>query len=236
MQDLPIGIVDLVVLGLLFLSGLLAYFRGFVREVTSVVVWVGAIAATAFGYSHAVPWVARVFDVEPFTTIVAAVATFAVSLIALSIVSRMLSSGVRESAAGPLDKALGFVFGLARGALILCIAYLGMAKLMDNELPADVAAAKTLPAVQIASAWLISISPASIREAFDDVALDVEGAAERARRMQDAYEMLTSPTPGVAETNAAGTNAAGAQDAAPAGPAYPADERRQLDSLIKQAE
>lgn len=48
MSSLPVNIVDLIVIVVLLLSALLALFRGFVKEVLSIVGWVAALAVTYF--------------------------------------------------------------------------------------------------------------------------------------------------------------------------------------------
>ena len=51
--------------------------------------------------------------------IAAGVAIFLVVLVALSLVTRMLSKRVKDSSLGPLDSSLGLLFGFARGAAAL---------------------------------------------------------------------------------------------------------------------
>ena len=55
MSSLPFGIIDICFVAILVISGILAYIRGFVREVLSVAAWVGATFVTLYGYPHLQP-------------------------------------------------------------------------------------------------------------------------------------------------------------------------------------
>ena len=56
MNSLPFGIIDICFVAILVISGILAYIRGFVREVLSVAAWVGAAFVTLYGYPHLQPF------------------------------------------------------------------------------------------------------------------------------------------------------------------------------------
>ena len=49
---------------------------------------------------------------------------FLVSLIVLSLIAAAIGSAVRASAIGGVDRTLGLVFGLARGAALAIVAYI----------------------------------------------------------------------------------------------------------------
>lgn len=221
MENLPIGIVDLSVIGILLVSGLLAYLRGFVRELKAIFGWVGAIFAAAYFYKYAVPFVMKIIPDENIATIGAGVAIFILSLIVLNIITTIIAGGLEEIGAGAIDKSLGFAFGLARGALIICIVYLGMAKLMDNELPEPVAEARSLPAVKFVSIALLNVLPETVRENLGTRVDDAKATADKAREVQETYEKLTQPEPEGDSGSESG---------------YDSQERQQLDELIKEAQ
>lgn len=124
-------IVDGVVILVLFLSGALAFARGFTRELLSVAGWViAAIAAFTLAPSFE-PMVKDIPVVGEFvapscelTMLTAFAAVFAIALIVLTVLTSALSSAVRESALGPIDRGLGFFFGVARGVILLVIVYM----------------------------------------------------------------------------------------------------------------
>jgi membrane protein required for colicin V production len=108
---------DVIVLAILFLSTLLAFVRGFVRELISIAAWViGFVAAITYAGA-----VAEMLSGLPATPVVRHVIAFAlvlvVVLIAGAFVAWMLRSAVHAVGLGFVDRFLGGLFGLARGVL-----------------------------------------------------------------------------------------------------------------------
>lgn len=147
--------VDLVVLGVIALSGLLALMRGLVREVLGIGAWIGAVAIAAAG----MPWtrdVVRQWLPDPQIAAAAAfVALLLVSLIVLKMIAKSIGSVVKASSIGSVDRTLGLVFGLGRGALLVIAAYMlgGMATSTDHW-PDPVKSARSLPLVYQGAVWV----------------------------------------------------------------------------------
>src|SRR3954471_11887923 len=116
----PMNWVDLVVLGVIALSGLLAFMRGLVREVLGVGAWIiAAFVASPYGvFPYIAPWVRQQISDQTIADAVAMGAVFLIVLIVLSFVASAISSAVQGVGLGGLDRTLGLVFGLARGALL----------------------------------------------------------------------------------------------------------------------
>ncbi|WP_294620329.1 CvpA family protein [uncultured Roseovarius sp.] len=123
-------IIDGVVALIIVLSALLAYSRGFVREALAIAGWIVA-GLLAFIFAPQVePLVKEVPVVGDFiadscelSMIAAFTVVFAVALIVASFITPLFSSLVQRSALGGLDQGLGFIFGVARGILLVAIAY-----------------------------------------------------------------------------------------------------------------
>jgi membrane protein required for colicin V production len=138
--------VDAVAISVVFLSGLFSLVRGFVREMLGVAAWLGAGFAALGGYQLVLPFVASVLAVKNLQVPVSIGAVFIVILIILSIISAWIGGLVRESALSGLDRSLGLVFGMARGAVILFIAYIGLSMFVTvDQWPAPVVNARLLP-------------------------------------------------------------------------------------------
>ena len=122
-------IVDAVVAAVVVLSGVLAYSRGLVREVMAIAGWVLA-AVAAFVLAPTVePLVGEIPVVGPrlegsceLRVIAAFAIVFAIGLVLLSVFTPLLSGAVQRTALGGLDRGLGFVFGVARGILLVAVA------------------------------------------------------------------------------------------------------------------
>ena len=52
---MPITILDLVLLGVMLISGLLAMVRGFMREILSIAAWGAAALVTLYAFSKLLP-------------------------------------------------------------------------------------------------------------------------------------------------------------------------------------
>lgn len=159
-ESLPINIIDIGVILVLLISGVLAYARGLVHEVLSVGGWIGAAFATIFFYPVIQPMARQFIPVDLAADLSAGVVIFIVTLVILSLATRALSSRVKESALNVLDRSLGFLFGLARGALLVCVAYLGLEFLVPrDEQPEWITSAKTMPVIVEGAAALLELIP-----------------------------------------------------------------------------
>lgn len=156
-------IVDGAVAALLLLSAVLAMMRGFVHETLGILGWIGAVVAALALYPVAAPWLAGLLGEAWMRAAVAAFAIFLVALVALSLVARWLAGLVRNSALGPIDRALGFVFGLARGAVVVLVAYIAAAWLLPPaNCPPWLAEARTLDAAEPLSDLAFGLLPADL--------------------------------------------------------------------------
>ncbi|MFK7939003.1 MAG: CvpA family protein [Roseovarius sp.] len=123
-------IIDGVVAVVIILSALLAYSRGFVRESLAIAGWIVA-AIVAFLFAPQVEPLVKeipvvgglIADSCELSMIGAFTIVFAIALIVASLITPLFSSLVQRSALGGLDQGLGFLFGVARGVLLVAIAY-----------------------------------------------------------------------------------------------------------------
>ena len=156
--------VDIVVLAIVAFSGMLGFMRGMVREVLGLIAWIGAAFAATWFFPQ-VQGIARRFIADPdVADPVAFGVVFLFVLIVLSLLARTLSGAVRHSGLGGLDRTLGLVFGLLRGAALMIAAYIivGVVEPVDRW-PDEVLAARTLPSIYLGSVWVVQRLPAEYR-------------------------------------------------------------------------
>lgn len=125
------SIADLVVIGIILLAGLTAFSQGFVRVVLALLGWVGAAFATLYGFGYLQPFAQKWISVGFFADAAAALSIFLVTLIVLTILSHALGERVRDSGLSALDRSVGLLFGFAFGAVLVSLAYLGVAWAID---------------------------------------------------------------------------------------------------------
>jgi membrane protein required for colicin V production len=122
---MPVTILDLIVIGIILLSALLAMLRGFTREILAIGSWaVAAIVAYLF-YPKVVPYVVELLP-KASPTIVTGLAggsVFLGTLFLAYIVTSKLSDFILDSRVGALDRTLGFIFGAARGFLLAVVGF-----------------------------------------------------------------------------------------------------------------
>lgn len=124
-------LVDGIVAAVIVVSAILAYSRGFVREAMAIVGWIAA-ATVAFIFAPPVqPLVGELPVVGAFlsgscelSVIAAFAGVFAIALIVASLFTPLLSSAIQRTALGGLDQGLGFLFGVARGVLLVGVAFI----------------------------------------------------------------------------------------------------------------
>ena len=156
--------VDLVVLGVILLSGLMAFARGLVREALGLGAWVLAAFVAWKMLPLVQPWARQQVSDPALADTLALVGVFVIVLILLSLLAGGIASMVRGSVVGGLDRTLGLVFGLLRGAALVCVAYIiaGMA-IPIEQWPAPVLNARVLPLVYQGAAWASDQAPARYR-------------------------------------------------------------------------
>ena len=133
-------IIDGIVAVVIILSAILAYARGFVRESLAILGWIGA-AVLAFIFAPTVrPMVAQVPGLNKFladscelATIAGFAVVFALALVLFSIITPLFSSVVQRSALGGVDQGMGFLFGVARGILLVAIAFIVYDRVMTSQ-------------------------------------------------------------------------------------------------------
>jgi membrane protein required for colicin V production len=157
---MPITLLDVVLIAVMLISGLLAMIRGFMREVLSIAAWVLAAGATLYAYGKLLPAATAYFnsDIIAKATVIGGV--FLVTLLAVSIVTVRISDMVLDSRVGAIDRTMGFLFGLARGLIIVVVAFGFFDWLVpEKSQPTWVTDAKSKVFLANTADWLRSMSP-----------------------------------------------------------------------------
>lgn len=119
---MPITIFDGIVIGVVLFSAVLAMVRGFSREILSIVSWGGSAAAAYYFYPTLLPYAKRYTDDDRIAIVGSAAVVFLIALIVISFITMKIADFIIDSRIGALDRTLGFLFGAARGVLLLVVA------------------------------------------------------------------------------------------------------------------
>ena len=157
---MPITLLDIIVLAVMLLSGLLAMIRGFMREILSIAAWGAAAIGTLYAFPKLLPIAKQYFNNDTIAMIAVIAGVFLGTLIVATVITARISDMVLDSRIGALDRTLGFLFGLARGLLIIVVAFLFFAWLVpDKQQPDWVRSAKSLSVLQSTGEWLKGLLP-----------------------------------------------------------------------------
>ncbi len=146
---MPITLLDGILLLIVLVSAVLAMIRGFSREVLSVASWVAAAAAAFLLFGPLSPIVQEnmpgIAGNPLVANVIAAAAIFFVTLLIVTYATMKLADFIIDSRIGPLDRTLGFLFGAARGMLLVVVALMGFLWLAQDKQPDWIANAKSKP-------------------------------------------------------------------------------------------
>jgi membrane protein required for colicin V production len=216
--------LDLAIISAIALSAIFAFARGFVREALSIVAWVGAAAITLYGFNFAYGVIGRFVTTPLLADLIAGAGLFVVSLIVLTILTGYIARFAQSSALSPVDRTLGLIFGLARGAVLVSLAYLVVdVSLPQNDRPGWIKEAKSERFLAKGADMLRDALPESL-QVKNAAADDAHRALERAQEAQKAMRAYSNPAaPSPAKPGPATS------------PSYKPDERRDMNRLIENA-
>lgn len=168
MSNWIINPIDAVVLAVLIISAGVAFLRGFFREVSSIASWFGAILVTVYSYFSLRPVARGMIDSTLLADAVTIGSIFLISLILLSLLGRAISDYVRQSRIGAIDRSLGFLFGLVRGGVVLCLLYIGLVQIAAvNETPNWMKEAKSNDLLRLGAEGLLKLVPPDSRPSLE---------------------------------------------------------------------
>ena len=164
------GGFDIVVLLILGISGVMAFARGFVREIVSIIALVVGIFAALFLFGR---FQGRALDlIQPawLGNWALAIGAFFVAYLLVTMVLRGGTKKLQDREPGFFDKMLGFGFGLFRGILIssLVLIVFGRVFMKDDKLPGWLENTTFYPILSPVAQTMLSMPFAQIKAAAED--------------------------------------------------------------------
>jgi membrane protein required for colicin V production len=111
---------DYAVIAILALSVLLAVFRGVVREITALAGWVAALFLSGLFAQELAQWLPAALS-PMLRAVIAYLLIFLGALLLSGLVGVLLAKLFRVAGLGFTDRAVGALFGFARGVLIVFV-------------------------------------------------------------------------------------------------------------------
>ncbi len=182
MIEAQLNMFDAVVIVVLLLSTILAFFRGFVREILSLGAWVGAAMVTIYAFEPVANSLKDNVSRPLVAYLIAGLGTYIISLLAISLLNALIIRYVKSgSEVGMLDNFLGLLFGILRGGFIISLGYLVLSLIIDEDNPPIwVEQAITRPIAQQGALILASIAPEYLE--------DISSLSESLKEQQNSAE------------------------------------------------
>lgn len=121
-MDLPLSVFDFAVIAVVLVSTVIAFARGFVREVLSVSAFIAAALAALWASPSVAVTVRDVIQPDWLAYLLVVMGIFLAVFIGVTMITHALTSMLhRSDKVGLFDRLLGVVFGAARGVLLLAL-------------------------------------------------------------------------------------------------------------------
>ena len=128
-----LNLVDYAVIVVFLVSALFSTLRGMTREILGIVGWVISVFVAKLSAPVLEPVIADIINVDGLSAALSWALPFAVTVVVWFVIASLMSPGLKRAGLGSLDRWLGVVFGLARGYVIVLIAYMTAVVALDGE-------------------------------------------------------------------------------------------------------
>lgn len=175
-MDLGFTWFDFAALVVLGLSGVMAFARGLIREVFSIIAFIGGAIAAVFFAGMLRPLVESFTPLGgPLASVAAGLLIFLVVFIVITVITSTVAKQAHQSTEiGSFDRAAGLAFGILRGVLVVALFVLLMRQTTvdDPTQPADpmqdaIRGARTYPIYDGVASALEAILPQARERAHD---------------------------------------------------------------------
>ncbi len=175
-MDLGFTWFDFAALVVLGLSGVMAFARGLIREVFSIIAFIGAAIAAVFFAGMLRPMVESMTPFSgPLASVAAGLVIFLVVFIVITVITSTVAKTAHQSTEiGSFDRAAGLAFGVLRGVLVVSLFVLLMRQttVEDSTQPPDpmqdaIRGARTYPMYDAVAGALESVLPQARQRAHD---------------------------------------------------------------------
>ena len=116
--------LDIIVLFLLGSGAIFGFMRGFVQEALSLIAWIMIIAAVRMFHAPATAALSEPIGTDSGAAVLAFLAILIVTYALGKWISKSIGKKSRKSKLGPIDRVLGFGFGMLKGLIIATLLFL----------------------------------------------------------------------------------------------------------------
>lgn len=117
------AVFDIIVLIIVAVAAVGGFLRGFVQEVLSLAAWVLALFAIRALHTPLYAWLEPYVGTETGAAVLAFALLLLIPYAAMKLIAGHAGKASRNSILGPIDRVLGFGFGMIKGAIIVVLAF-----------------------------------------------------------------------------------------------------------------
>ncbi len=133
LHNIYFNIIDIFILIIILTSCIVAAFRGFIKEIFSILSWIFSLFVAYNFFEKFKFELVKYISQKLVVDVIAFSFPFFATLFISHLISKWLSPKFNFSEILFLDKVFGFLFGALRGALIVILFYLGFLYLIGKE-------------------------------------------------------------------------------------------------------
>ena len=173
MDILTIDPTDLVILIIIFCFGLFSLFRGFIKELFSIIGWIFAILLAISFTPFVLPKIQVVLPSISFKSADSWDINCPIVYILFRILGGLFQKRFGNTNISAIDRSLGLLLGVAKGFALVCIAiFITKAFLNEAEYPSWLRTSKSLPLIESTTMFVASQLPMYLQKSFEQKPID----------------------------------------------------------------
>jgi len=165
---LSLNWLDIVLIAILAVSIIGGILKGFAKLVIGLLAAVAALLCGLWFYGTAGAWLRPYVSYPGLANFIGFVLIFAGILLAGALLGALLSKALKWAGLSWADRALGGIFGLARGMIVAIALVLALMAFTRHPPPQSVVRSRLAPYVIGAAHVCAQIAPHEVREAVED--------------------------------------------------------------------
>ena len=172
LSNIYFNIVDLIVISFILISCIVASYRGFIKEVFSMICWIAALMTAYYLHEKIKIELQEYINQNIIIDIVSFGIPFLIALFISNLISKWLSPKFSLPGLLIFDKVGGFIFGVLRGVFFIVLLYLGFLYLLGKEQRPDLLLeAKTYIYITKTADLVVKLFPVEVnyKDEYNDI-------------------------------------------------------------------
>lgn len=124
--------LDIITLLIIAGAAILGFLRGFTTEVLAFLAWILVVVAVKFFHAGLTAVLAPMIGTEGGAAVLAFAMLAGLSYFGGRLIANTLGGQMRNSMLGPIDRALGVGFGVAKGLILVSMGFLVLMLVLDT--------------------------------------------------------------------------------------------------------